>query len=162
MSSPTDVVAEVLVADATYDEDVGEMVDWLAATGVSARTRRTKPHRDPDIVAWVFLVVLPLQAFLTALGTAAADDLTAIVKRLAHGWASRRGGGQGGRPRPLVLQDAVTGVRVVIEAGLPVEAYEKLLKLDVSSFRQGPVHYDRALRRWRSELDESEGGPSAG
>ncbi len=37
---------------------------------------------------------------------------------------------------------------------LPAEAYQALVALDLSAFRQGPVHYDRQRGRWRSELDE--------
>lgn len=56
---------------------------------------------------------------------------------------------------PLVLQDPRTGLAVVLEAGLPEEAYERLTRLDLSAFRLGPLHYDRAAERWRSELDEA-------
>jgi hypothetical protein len=56
----------------------------------------------------------------------------------------------------LVLQDAATGVQVVIEPDLPDESYQQLLALDLSTIRHGPVHYDRHQRRWRSELDEAE------
>ncbi len=44
--------------------------------------------------------------------------------------------------------------QVVLEADLPAEAYEALVALDLSAFRQGPVHYDRQRGRWRSEPDE--------
>jgi hypothetical protein len=36
---------------------------------------------------------------------------------------------------------------VVLEADLPAEAYEALVALDLSVFRQGPVHYDRQRGR---------------
>jgi hypothetical protein len=58
----------------------------------------------------------------------------------------------------LVLQDAATQLRVVLEADLPAEAYQALVALDLSAFGQGPVHYDRHQRRWRSELDEWQQG----
>ncbi len=54
----------------------------------------------------------------------------------------------------LVLQDAVTQLQIVLEADLPADAYQALVALDLSAFRQGPVHYDRQRGRWRSELDE--------
>jgi hypothetical protein len=54
----------------------------------------------------------------------------------------------------LVPQDAATRLRVVLEADLLAEAYQALVALDLSAFRQGPVHYDRQRGKWRSELDE--------
>jgi hypothetical protein len=56
----------------------------------------------------------------------------------------------------LLLQDSTTGIQVVLEADLPDEASQKLLALDLSTIRRGPVHYDRHHHRWRSELDEAE------
>lgn len=48
-------------------------------------------------------------------------------------------------------------LRIVLEADLPQGAYEQLAALDLSRFTVGPLHYDRALGRWRSELDEAAG-----
>lgn len=53
-----------------------------------------------------------------------------------------------------MLQDAVTGLRVVLEPDLPAESYRQLLSLDLTKFTHGPLHYDPARARWRSELDE--------
>jgi hypothetical protein len=39
-------------------------------------------------------------------------------------------------------------------AGLPTEAYDSLVSLDLSKFRHGPLHYDQHRGAWRSELDE--------
>ncbi len=96
---------------------------------------------------------LPLHAFLSGLGSATAQDVAQGLKRLVgrvvgakHKSASS--------PQVLVLQDAVTRLQIVLEADLPAEAYQALVALDLSAFRQGPVHYDRQGGRWRSELDE--------
>ena len=56
---------------------------------------------------------------------------------------------------PLVLQDTSSGPQVVLEADLPDAAYQRLVGLDLSRFRLGPLHYDRRRRHWRSELDEA-------
>lgn len=86
-------------------------------------------------------------------GSAAAKDAAQGLKRLVgrvvgakHKTASSA--------QVLVLQDAVTRLQVVLEADLPAEAYQALVAVDLSAFRQGPVHYDRQRGRWRSELDE--------
>jgi hypothetical protein len=48
----------------------------------------------------------------------------------------------------------VTRLQIVLEADLPTDAYQAMVALDLSAFRQGPVHYDRQHGRWCSELDE--------
>lgn len=102
---------------------------------------------------WLVLTTLPLHAFLSGLGSAAAQDVAKGLKRLAGRviGAKRK---TASSEQVLVLQDAVTRLQVVLEADLPVEAYQALVTLDLSAFRQGPVHYDRQRGRWRSELDE--------
>jgi hypothetical protein len=60
-------------------------------------------------------------------------------------------------PKPkqiLMLQDTDTGLRVVLEPDLPAESFRQLLSLDLTKFTHGPLHYDLARGRWRSELDE--------
>lgn len=54
----------------------------------------------------------------------------------------------------LVLQDTATRLQVVLEVNLPPTAYEQLCALDLSTFPQGPLHYDRHQARWCTELDE--------
>ncbi|MGH3719908.1 MAG: CHAT domain-containing protein [Pseudonocardiaceae bacterium] len=54
----------------------------------------------------------------------------------------------------LILEDVETRVQVVLEADLPAAAYQALVALDLSTFQQGPVRYDRQRAEWRSELDE--------
>jgi hypothetical protein len=60
-------------------------------------------------------------------------------------------------PAPLILMDRSSRLKIVIEADLPVEAVRSLVALDLSQFTIGPLHYDRAANRWRSELDEAAG-----
>jgi len=66
----------------------------------------------------------------------------------------------GNRPKPLlVLQDTLSGVRIVLEPDLPADSYRQLLSFDLSTVRHGPLHYDLHRRRWRSELDEQPSTP---
>jgi xanthine dehydrogenase molybdopterin-binding subunit B len=110
-------------------------------------------RRGSEQLHWLVLAALPLHAFLSGLGSAAAQDVAQGLKRLVG-----RVVGAHRKTAPsaqvLVLQDAATRLQVVLEADLPAEAYEALVALDLSVFRQGPVHYDRQRGRWRSELDE--------
>ena len=135
------------------------LLDVLAGCGASTQVETIPVQRgESAALTWIVLAVLPLQAFLAALGSKMADDAYAqvrtLVKRLAAG-RRQPGAGPAKEPAPLVLLDRGTGLRIVLEANLPAEAYRQLTALDLSQFRTGPVHYDLARGRWRSELDEA-------
>lgn len=136
-------------------------------------------------LAWIVLAAVPLQGFLAALGEKLADDahghLLAAVKLVAERYKTVRRGrpGQAGAveagdtaldtldassdprspaaPAPLILMDGDSRLKIVIEADLPAEAIRSLVTIDLSQFTIGPLHYDRAANRWRSELDEAAG-----
>jgi hypothetical protein len=111
-------------------------------------------RRGLEQLQWLVLATLPLHAFLSGLGSAAAQDIAQGLKRLVGrvGGATRTTATS--QQQVLVLQDVATRLQVVLEADLPVEAYQALVMLDLSVFQQGPVHYDRHRGRWRSELDD--------
>ncbi|MGQ0717771.1 MAG: hypothetical protein ACT4NP_10750 [Pseudonocardiales bacterium] len=90
---------------------------------------------------------MPLHAFLSGLGSTAAQDVARGLKRLAGRLVGTKRK-TASSAQVLVLQDAVTRLQVVLEADLPAEAYQALVALDLSAFRQGPVHYDRQRGRW--------------
>ena len=62
--------------------------------------------------------------------------------------------------KPLVLRDSGAGPQIMLEGDLPEEAYGQLIALDLGRFSIGPLHYDQAMHRWRSELDEAAAMPS--
>jgi hypothetical protein len=92
--------------------------------------------------------MLPLQAFLSGLGSKLAEDayhgLKDVVVRIL------RRSNPGRRERALVLQDTATGLQVVLEPDLPIEGYRRLVTLDLSAFHGGPVRYDRSRNAWQS------------
>jgi hypothetical protein len=92
--------------------------------------------------------VLPLQAFLSGLGSKLAEDIYQELKDVV-GRVLRRSNPRG-QERTLVLQDTATGLQVVLEPDLPIEAYRRLVTLDVSSLHGGPVRYDRSRNAWQS------------
>jgi hypothetical protein len=148
--------ADVLVdAEVSVDQE-RLVVDALAELGVRARTRIVPTRRGVGDLSWVVLVSLPLQAFLTSLGTTLAEQaqqgLRDLVARLVR---KDRTASAGHGQRPMVLRDVATGLQVVLEPDLPAEGYRQLLGLDLSQFQVGPVHYDRFQGRWRSELGEA-------
>jgi hypothetical protein len=141
---------ELLLNGAVTEDDEREIIAVLAPLDV--RVRRQPVHRGADELAWLALASLPLQAFLSGLGGEAVKDayagLKKIVVRLSHHKKAIP-------TVPLVLADVRTGLRIALDADLPAEAYRQLHELKLDDYRTGPLHYDRAGHRWRSELDEA-------
>jgi hypothetical protein len=143
------------------EPDEQALRDVLAGCGASTELETAPVHRgESAALTWIVLAVLPLQAFLAALGSKLADDgyaqVRALVKRLAARPGTPGNSQPGSRPpAPLVLVDRRTGLQIVLEADLPAAAYQQLTALDLSQFSAGPVHYDLARGRWRAELDEA-------
>jgi hypothetical protein len=153
MSNRDPLAAEVLVTAEVSAEQEQAIVEALRALDVAAHTRMVPTLRGLEQLHWLVLAALPLHAFLSGLGAAAAEDVAHGLKRLVgRVFGAKRTTASPGQV--LVLQDAATRLQVVLEADLPSEAYQALVALDLSAFRQGPVHYDRQRGRWRSELDE--------
>ena len=148
--------AHVLIAEQISDHDTAALVAGCESIGITADVRDIPPRRSLSEAAWLLLMVLPLQHFFGRLAEDAADDIHERLRGFVHQVMRR----QPAKPekRVLVLQDADTGLEVVLEPDLPAESYRQLLSFDLTTVRRGPLHYDRRHRRWRSELDE-QGGP---
>lgn len=160
------IAGQILLSGELTASDEQSLVAALAGCGVTAELRDMPPRRGA--IEWLVLIALPLQAFLTALGTkggeSAYPQLIAAVRSILRRHPADPGPANpalAATPMPvLILQDPATGVRIVLEGGLPDEAYRQLLTLDMSAFRLGPVHYDASKGRWRSELDEAAQRPN--
>jgi hypothetical protein len=158
MSGPSEWQTEVLLHRDVSPEQQGTITEAFEAVAGPVRVRRALAHRGPEELQWLVLASLPLQAFLSGLGGAATGDAYAALKNLVN----RVLGRPQKRPddgRVLVLRDSGSDLRIVLEAHLPAAAYQQLLGLDLSRFRHGPLHYDLARGRWRSELDEAASPP---
>ncbi len=156
------------------EQDERLLLDVLADCGADARVETVAVRRGQSAtLTWIVLAALPLQAFLSALGGKAAEDsyakLRGLVRRVAGARrthepappAEQEAPARG--PAPLILLDSDTGLQIVLDADLPSDAYRDLVALDLSQFSVGPLHYDQARHRWRSELDEAAAGaPPAG
>ena len=162
------IEAQILLGGELPAGDEQALVAALAECGVTAELRDMPPRRGA--LEWLVLIALPLQAFLTALGTkggeSAYPQLIGAARAILRRHRAVPGPGAvaphpeataltATTPPVLILQDPATGLRIVIEDGLPDEAYRQLLTLDMSAYRLGPVHYDAAKGHWRSELDEA-------
>ncbi len=157
MSNSDPLAADVLITAGVSVEEEQAIIEAFHALDVTACTRMVPTRRDLDQLHWLVLAALPLHAFLSGLGSAAAQDVAHGLKRLVGQVLGAKHKTESSA-QVLVLQDAATRLQVVLEADLPAEAYQALVALDLSAFRQGPVHYDRHQHRWRSELDEWQQG----
>jgi hypothetical protein len=148
MDSSAPIAADVLVRPGMSTTDEYDVAEAFATIDVAATTRLAPTQRTLNGAEWLVLAMLPLQAFLSGLGSKLAEDayhgLKDVVGRIL------RRSSPGRHERVLVLQDSATGLQVVLEPDLPAEAYRRLVKLDLSAFRHGPVHYDRSRNTWQS------------
>jgi hypothetical protein len=148
MDSTAPIAADVLIRPGTSTDDEYDVVEAFTKMDVVATTRLAPTQRSLNGVEWLVLAVLPLQAFLSGLGSKLAEDVYYELKDVVGRILRRSNPGR--RERALVLQDTVSGLQVVLEPDLPIEAYRRLVELDLSAFRHGPVRYDRSRNAWQS------------
>jgi hypothetical protein len=148
MDSSASIAADVLVRPGTSTADEHDVMEAFATIGVAATTRLAPTQRTLNGAEWLVLAMLPLQAFLSGLGSKLAEDVHQSLKGVAGRILRRSNPGR--HERVLVLQDAATGLQVVLEPDLPIEAYRHLVTLDLSAFHGGPVRYDRSRNAWQS------------
>ena len=161
MADAEELSAEVFLDGQIPADEEWTLVDALAVLGVRTHAKVVPARRGLGELHWLVLVSLPLQAFLTSVGSRLAEDAYQGFQR-AVGRLLGRAQGQPAaeQPRPMVLQDTASGLQVVLEADLPDAAYQQLVAMDLAKFHLGPLHYDRQQRRWRSELDEARARPA--
>ena len=148
MDSSAPIAADVLIRPGTSIDHEYDVVEAFATIDVVATTRLAPTQRSLNGVEWLVLAVLPLQAFLSGLGAKLAEDVYRELKDVVGRILRRSNPGR--RERALVLQDTVNGLQVVLEPDLPIEAYRRLVELDLSAFRHGPIRYDRSRKAWQS------------
>jgi hypothetical protein len=148
MDNSAPIAADVLVRPGMSTADKYDVAEAFATINVAAATRLAPTQRTLNGVEWLVLVMLPLQAFLSGLGSKLAEDVYSGFKDVVGRILRRSSPGR--RERVLVLQDAATGLQVVLEPDLPIEAYRRLVALDLSAFHGGPVRYDRSRNAWQS------------
>ncbi|MFD5796373.1 hypothetical protein ACFWIO_23145 [Streptomyces diastatochromogenes] len=123
----------------------------LTTLGFTPRVRELPRRRAAGQLVWMVLVSVPLHTFLRAVTDKAATDAYRCLQEAVRALRTR----SDETPHPVVFQDPDNGLRIVLEPDLPAEAYQQLLALDLTQYRLGPLHYDKAQSRWRSELDEA-------
>ena len=173
---PRPRTADVFVEESAPRGQEAPLVEELGALGFTVRARALPARRPIEQLAWAVLVVLPLQAFLTALGGKAGEDAhhglsKAVRKVLRRASEAEPSTGPSTEPtgeseaEPLadapttsptvVLQDPATGIQIILGPHLDDTAYRALRALDLTGITQGPVRYDTAEARWLSDVDEA-------
>ncbi|WP_329552776.1 hypothetical protein [Streptomyces sp. NBC_00696] len=173
---PRPRTADVFVEESAPRGQEAPLVEELGVLGFTVRARALPARRPIEQLAWAVLVVLPLQAFLTALGGKAGEDAhhglsNAVRKVLRRGSEAEPTPESGAQPpatpndSPLadapttsptvVLQDPATGIQIILGPHLDDTAYRALRALDLTGITQGPVRYDTAEARWLSDVDEA-------
>jgi hypothetical protein len=147
--------ADVLFAGSLSAEEASELVDAFREVGLAADLHKVAPRRSLEDLAWLALVAVPLKPFLDELLKNVAGDSYKQLKSLTSKILHRQIPATAEQAHVLLLQDAATGIQVVIEPDLPDKGYQQLMDFDFTSISRGPLHYDRHLQRWRSELDEA-------
>jgi len=150
------ITTELLLSRRLSATDEQDVVAFFGRFGAISRHRRVRAHRGAAI-DWLVLAALPLQAFLQNLGTLTGGDayvaFKSFIARLSHHEPHPHQ--EATKVRPIILQDANSGLRVMIEFGLPEIAYTQLHQLNLAQFSSGPIHFDRNLGCWRADDDEA-------
>lgn len=143
------------VASGVPQEVTEQFLDDIRVIGLDPVLKAVPARRGLSDIPWLVLLALPMKPFFEALVQNCAGDaylqLKSLVGKVLH---RQRESGNGSRV--LVLQDNTTGLQVVLESELPLEAYQQLFQVNFSSIRRGPLHYDGKRGGWRAELDEWE------
>ena len=110
--------------------------------------------RKADIqVPWLVMISAPLGAFLAVYCAAIAkrlgDDTYDAAKHLVGRlWQARAA--RWGRNGSVVLKDTDARVRLLLDDGLPKEAYQALEELDREALKRGDtLRYDAVTGEWR-------------
>jgi hypothetical protein len=149
VGSPDLLRAELLLAAGVSAEQEQELVKAFHAIGVTARTRTIPTRRGGEQLPWLVLAALPLQAFLSGLGSKLAEGTYEGLKRLVARLPRHQSAAQS--TQVLVLEDPDSRLQIVLEPDLPTDAYRQLVTLDLSAIQQGQLRYDRNRAMWRSE-----------
>lgn len=155
MTDQLPLAVDVFVDEKAPAAQETPLVDALITFGCTVRVRAVPAQRVAEQFAWVVLIALPLHAFLSGLGGKFAEDAHRKLREAVAKALRREPEQPAERVRPVVLQDAATGLQVVLGPQVDEDAYRKLLALDLTQYRYGPVRYDATEARWVSDVDEA-------
>ncbi|QLE75220.1 hypothetical protein FGW37_29680 [Streptomyces rectiverticillatus] len=147
MAEPLPLTAHLYFDAETGEEERRSLTDGLAGLGLETYSATLGAFRG-ETLTWLVLVVLPLSGFLQNVGQILAQDACTALKRILGGALRRSPGEPPAPPRPLLLEDTRSATRILVEADLPVAAYQQLLELDLQSCTGRTLSYDRERNCW--------------
>ncbi|GGX88575.1 hypothetical protein [Streptomyces hiroshimensis] len=153
MAEPVTMTARVYFDAGTGEEERKALTDGLAGLGLKTYSATLDVFRGEPLT-WLVLVVLPLSGFLQNVGQLLAQDACTALKRILGGALRRTPGEPPARHRPLLLEDVDSAARILVEADLPVAAYQQLLELDLQPWTGRTLSYDRERHCWSGSAGE--------
>ncbi len=137
----------------------------LIEFGIDAGVEPTRGYKAAAEVATLVVVIGGLalrtlsaaaEAFGKEIGKAAGEAVAPLVKRFCEHLIGTRSRPERATPAIEVEAEEIHQ-SLVIEAGLPLEAYQQLVEGDVPDAPHSRmVRYDRTERRWRAAWDNPE------
>jgi hypothetical protein len=137
VSSSGPLKAEVLVAAELTQAQQQAIIEAFGTAGIAAHTQMIPARRGAAELQWLVLAALPLQAFLSGIGSAMAESASHGLRRMV-GRICQTQYPVARSNQVLVLQDTGTRLQVVLEADLPIEAYHAGLSRPIE-VPQGPA-----------------------
>jgi hypothetical protein len=152
---------EVYLENSASKEEIHAIEEAFTAAGLRATVNADLGGKSigPGEL-WAMYIVFPFPLFFeelaraagkqigTQLGNEIGKDVCAAYRRVIDSiWSAR--GANGG----IVQRDNQNGVEAELEADLPLEAYDKLRKLDLTRFTPGHLKYDRETGDWKNLLN---------
>jgi hypothetical protein len=87
MDSSPSIAGEVMLRSGASAADERDVMEAFSAIGVAATIRFAPTRRRLDGVEWLVLAALPLQAFLSGLGSKLAEDVHGgLTKGYGSSW----------------------------------------------------------------------------
>lgn len=156
VAQPPLITTELLFSRLLPADDEPDVIAFFGQFGTISDHRRVLGHRG-DAIEWLVLAALPLQAFLQNIGALTSADayvaLKSLIDRLLG--RARRNHSEVQKVPRIILQDANSGLQVMLESDLPEIAYRQLHQLNLAQFSSGPIHFDRGLGCWRADREEA-------
>jgi hypothetical protein len=133
-----------------------EELGFSVALAKEVYIRKSAAEHLPWII-FLYIVFRPfVNKLLESLGTEAGKDAWVALKDLF----ARIGKSRKSEMEPdgtIIVVDEETHLQIWIDNGeLSDDAARSLLRIDLHSFRRGPVVWDEAQKRWKSITDEME------
>jgi hypothetical protein len=150
----TRLYVRVLLDTGPTEEETDQLQRMFRSLGMDAEVEGHSYGGPPPTSAFLIVVNAPLVPLLdvfVAFGSEGPARLERWARELLGLRADAR---RWGRPHSLILEDAHTGLELLLPPELPTEAFAAALEIDLSGFdRSSPpvtVQWNRRMLRWQA------------